>query len=121
MSPNLTLTSLPVGVLVILGVLALAELALDVFALVDLVRRPRERVALGNKWVWVAIIVLINLIGAILYLTIGRRPATPVEQVPSAPGTVSNRSVADALYGDPADEGGSGKGGTGEPGTGGSR
>lgn len=104
MTPNLNLSTLPVGVLVILGVLLLAQLTLDVIALVDLVRRPRARVAFGNKWVWVAIILLVNVIGAILYLAIGRKPTPLAEGEQSvAAGGASMTSLADALYGEPDD------------------
>ena len=96
---NVATASLPTGFVVVLVVLGLVQLTLDVVALVDLVRRPVERVALGSKWVWVAIILLVNLLGAILYLAIGRKPA-PVADVPS-PGPASLRpgNVADSLYG----------------------
>ena len=94
------LASLPVWLLVVLGLVALAEVVLDVIALVDLYRRPLTQVALGNKWVWVILIILINLIGAVLYLAIGRKRA-PVSDDPARSserrGTAS--SVADALYG----------------------
>jgi hypothetical protein len=101
MKPNVDVSSLPAGVLVVLGLVLLAELALAVIALVDLVRRPRVRVTFGNKWVWVAIIVLVNLVGPILYLAIGRKPAPPVDEAPPvAAGSTSMKSVADALYGE---------------------
>ena len=45
------------------------QLALMVFALVDLVRRERTK---GPKWLWALIIVFVNLIGPILYFIIGR-------------------------------------------------
>ncbi len=45
------------------------QLALMVFALVDLVRRERTK---GPKWLWAIIIVFVNLIGPILYFIIGR-------------------------------------------------
>ncbi len=45
------------------------QLALMIFALVDLARRERTR---GPKWLWVVIIVLGELIGPILYFVIGR-------------------------------------------------
>lgn len=102
MRPNVDLATLPVAVWVILGVVLIAELALLVVAVVDLVRRPRERVTFGNKWVWAAIIVLVNLIGPILYLAIGRQPApaTAAQQQPTAPAERTTMSaVADALYG----------------------
>ncbi len=91
------LSTLPVGILVGLGVLVVVELALDVTALIDLSRRPVERVALGNKWVWVAIIVLVNPLGAILSLVLGRRPAAQVDE-PSR-SEHGPTDIADALYG----------------------
>ena len=96
---NVPTGSLPTGFVVVLVVLGLVQLTLDVVALVDLARRPVDRVALGSKWVWVAIVLLVNLLGAILYLTVGRKPA-PVTDVPS-PGPASLRpgDVADSLYG----------------------
>lgn len=45
------------------------QLALVVFALVDLIRRPRTK---GPKWMWVLIILFINFIGPIVYLIVGR-------------------------------------------------
>lgn len=48
------------------------ELGLIIFALRDLSRRERVN---GPKWMWVVIIVLVQLIGPILYFTVGRRDA----------------------------------------------
>lgn len=94
------LGTLPLGILIGLGVVLLVEIALDVVAIVDLVRRPVATVVFGNKWVWVAIIVLVNLIGAILYFAIGRKQAPAVEPDARAmTPTRSNADVADALYG----------------------
>jgi len=47
----------------------LLQLVLLVVALIDLARRERTR---GPKWVWVLVIVFINVIGPILYLVMGR-------------------------------------------------
>ncbi|HEX4399799.1 MAG TPA: PLD nuclease N-terminal domain-containing protein [Galbitalea sp.] len=95
-----SLATISPWLLVALGVIALAELVLDVIALVDLYRRPITQVTLGNKWVWVVLIILINLIGSILYLAIGRKgpersehPQRPTEQRGNA------ASVVDVLYG----------------------
>lgn len=96
---NVQTASLPTGFLVVLIVLGLVQLTLDVVALVDLVRRPVDRVALGNKWVWVAIILLVNLLGAILYLVVGRKPAQAVPVQPAARPAPAAGSIADALYG----------------------
>jgi hypothetical protein len=52
--------------------LALISLGLEIFALVDLIRRDPKNVRGQNKWVWVLIIVLVSTIGAILYLLVGR-------------------------------------------------
>jgi hypothetical protein len=49
------------------------ELTLVVIALVDLIRR--QEVKYLPKWGWALIILLINLIGPILYLIIGREEA----------------------------------------------
>ena len=38
-------------------------------ALIDLVRREQTR---GPKWMWVVIIVFVNLIGPIIYFLLGR-------------------------------------------------
>jgi hypothetical protein len=51
--------------------LFLLELGLLVFALIDVVRRPKVRG--NNKIVWILVIVLVNLIGPIIYLAIGRK------------------------------------------------
>jgi hypothetical protein len=45
------------------------QLALIVVALVDLLKRERTR---GPKWVWLLVILFINLIGPIVYLVVGR-------------------------------------------------
>jgi len=58
----------------ILAVLPLVViiLVLEVFALVDLIRRDRRYVRGENKWIWALVIVLVSTLGAILYLTLGR-------------------------------------------------
>jgi len=98
-----SLTTLPVGVLIALGAVLAIELVLDVIALVDLFRRPVSRVALGNKWVWLAIILLVNLLGSVVYLIVGRKPAPATDQPPAGASTTPRTNIADALYGDAAD------------------
>jgi hypothetical protein len=46
------------------------QLLLLVIALIDLIRGGETQ---GPKWMWVLIIVLVNIIGPILYFVIGRR------------------------------------------------
>ena len=50
--------------------LLLIQLTLLIFALVDLVRR--KRVKGGNKILWGAIVILIDIIGPVIYLLFGR-------------------------------------------------
>ena len=50
--------------------LILVQIGLWVFALRDLVKR--KRVKGGNKWLWGAIILLVNFVGPILYFVLGR-------------------------------------------------
>jgi hypothetical protein len=45
------------------------QLGLMVAALLDLARREQTR---GPKWMWVVIIVFVNLIGPIIYFLLGR-------------------------------------------------
>ncbi|WP_420642430.1 PLD nuclease N-terminal domain-containing protein [Candidatus Leptofilum sp.] len=48
------------------------QLVLIIFALIDLMRRDNTR---GPKWVWVLVILLVNMIGPIIYLLVGRDEA----------------------------------------------
>jgi hypothetical protein len=48
------------------------QLVLIIFALTDLVRREQTR---GPKWVWVLVIVFVNMIGPIVYFLVGRDEA----------------------------------------------
>ena len=64
-------SSLLVSALPFLIPLFLLEMGLLVFALIDVIRRPNVRG--NNKVVWILIIVLINVIGPIIYLAVGRK------------------------------------------------
>lgn len=94
--------ALPAGVLVALGVLATSALVLDAIALVDLYRRPAELVVFGKKWVWLLVILFLNLLGPVLYLLAGRKPSPPA----GTPQAVRSKQTAAAdavakLYGPP--------------------
>jgi hypothetical protein len=89
------------GVLIVLGVV---ELLLQVLALVSLYRAPE--VLFGSKWIWVAIIIIGSLLGAILYFLVGRRvpPAATETRPPeasegSAAAEERAKNTADMLYG----------------------
>lgn len=49
--------------------LVVIQVGLMIFALIDLSRRSVTR---GPKWVWVLVIIFINIIGPIVYFVIGR-------------------------------------------------
>ena len=77
------------------------QLATQVFALVDLVRRDLVRG--GKKWVWALVIAFGNLPGAIAYLAAGRTPAQVdlpgASSGASSAGSDAARRAVDALYG----------------------
>jgi len=56
--------------LAILLPILIIQLILLVVALVDIIRSEQTN---GPKWVWVLIVIFINIIGPILYFVIGRR------------------------------------------------
>ncbi len=60
-----------IGILPFLVPVFLLELGLMIFALVDVIKRKRVRG--DSKVLWIIIIVLVNLIGPIIYLLIGRK------------------------------------------------
>ena len=47
----------------------LLQLALMAFALVDISRREKTR---GPKWVWVLVVIFVNLVGPVIYFVFGR-------------------------------------------------
>ncbi len=50
--------------------LAILQLGLMAFALADWARRPQTRYL--NRWVWLAIIVVVNTLGPVAYFLLGR-------------------------------------------------
>ncbi|MBO9597841.1 MAG: PLDc_N domain-containing protein [Cohnella sp.] len=48
------------------------QVVLMVIALIDLGRRDKEAVR-GSKLLWVFVVILVNLIGSVLYFTVGRK------------------------------------------------
>jgi hypothetical protein len=90
-------------VLVLLGVLAIVQIGLAIFALVDLWKR--DRVTGGRKWLWAVLILIGNFAGPVLYLAIGRDvPPVVIEQQASHLDSSFSHSErirrgVDALYG----------------------
>ncbi|MDJ0336370.1 PLDc N-terminal domain-containing protein [Salinibacterium sp. G-O1] len=60
----------------LLVIAPLIVLALDVFAIVDLILIEQRRVRAMPKVVWVIVIVLLPIIGAVLWFFLGRESAT---------------------------------------------
>jgi hypothetical protein len=90
-------------VLALIGILAIAQIGLALFALVDLWKR--DRVAGGHKWLWVALILIGNFAGSVLYLAIGRDAPPEIVEQPAShlDNSLSHseriRRGVDALYG----------------------
>lgn len=82
--------------------LLLPFLALFLWALIDVIRRPQDRMRHLPKWAWVLIVVFGNTLGQIVYLVIGRENAKPAEQTQGADRGTVDKAV-DSLYG-PAEE-----------------
>ena len=98
-----TFPDLSTPVLILLGVLVVVQIVLEVWALIVLLKTPEDRLMLGKKWPWVLIILLVNTIGAVIFLAAGRtkppldeRAASGQPAVPT--GDAAARAV-DVLYG----------------------
>ena len=51
----------------------LIQVGLQIAALVNLYHQPDENIRGNNKWLWVAIIILTELIGPIVYFLFARK------------------------------------------------
>jgi len=96
------ITSLPAPALVALGVVVVLQLALQVYSLIDLLRRPSEGLKFGKKWMWALAIVLGQFYGPLIYLALARRPAILEEEAEVRPAEAASkaRRAADVLYGE---------------------
>lgn len=101
MNTSVPLSELPVGVLVALGVFAVFQIGIEIYALVKMFQTPEDQLAFGKRWVWVLIILFVNLIGAIIFLVAGRKPVMVAEpsSAQQAPVTDRARRATDVLYG----------------------
>ena len=98
----LTLRSDP-GLVLALAVLALVNMVLLVAALVSLIQRPVAAVRFHNKWIWGALIVLVNWIGPLAYLAVGRidAPLPDDAGLAGTPASERARRAVELLYGPP--------------------
>jgi hypothetical protein len=92
---------LPTAAVIAICAVLLVQLVLQIAGLVDLARR--RHVTGGRKWVWVLVIVLGNLLGAIVYFAVGRSAAAPGPAAERAGDRGARDRAIDRLYGD--DEG----------------
>ncbi|WP_456421069.1 PLD nuclease N-terminal domain-containing protein [Lutibacter sp.] len=60
----------PFQMMLILGIVFLLGVIPTIIALIDILKSKFER---NNKLVWVLVVLFFNLIGAILYFTIGKK------------------------------------------------
>jgi hypothetical protein len=92
------LRALPLPGLLALIALGIVQLTLQVIAVMDLSRRTV--VTGGRKWVWIVAVVLGGIVGAAVYLAIGRKPSQVAEgNEPQAANDAARRRALDALYG----------------------
>lgn len=83
---------------VVLVVLLAIQLTMMAVALLRLSRTADDRLALLPRWAWVLVIVFGQLVGPLVFLAAGRRPA-PVEQAgPTRRDAAVTRAV-EVLYG----------------------
>ena len=94
-----------VTVIVVLGAL---QLGLFVWALIDLVKRPRP--SLLPRWAWIIVVVFLEILGSILYLTLGRRRPEIAERTEALVAAVERSGeqqtehAIETLYGPKPDE-----------------
>ena len=96
---------LPTPAIVVAAVLGAVELVLFIWALVDLIRRPRT--TLLPRWAWLVLMIVFELLGPIFYLALGRggppHAADPLLPADGMGGVELNESrtqrAVDMLYG----------------------
>ena len=89
------------GLVLALGLLGLVNIVLLIAALVSLIQRPVAAVRFHNKWLWGALIVLVNWIGPLAYLAVGRieSPLPEPAGLAGTPATERARRAVELLYG----------------------
>src|SRR4029077_11455439 len=67
------------------GLLALVAFGFWLYALFDSITAPRERIRLLPKPVWVIVIVVLNIVGTVLWFTVGRPRKSDLPPAPPHP------------------------------------
>jgi hypothetical protein len=91
------LGGLPIPAVIALLALAVVQIAVQIYALLDLARRPL--VTGGRKWVWALVSVFGGIIGAGAYLAVGRVTAAPASLAERAGSEDARNQAIDRLYG----------------------
>jgi len=94
------ITALPTWMIATLVVVAVAQIALEVYAIVDIIKRPKDRITGDNKVLWILLVVFVNLIGAIIYLVVGRKPEAVADSKPVDTAPEVSRNAVETLYGE---------------------
>ena len=80
-----------------LVVMMLAQMILLLWALIDLLRRDFHKP--GNKWIWLFVVLMINIFGPILWFCIGRKQSYPAV-------STARNAARDTLRSDTPQQGG---------------
>ncbi len=91
------LRDIPTPGLIVLASLAATQIALQIFALVDLARR--ESVLYQRKWIWLLVIVVGNLVGAVVYLAVARKVEPSADLAARPAGRETADRAMRAVYG----------------------
>ncbi len=105
MQTNVSLSELPGWAIPVIAVAIVVQVSLQIYAFVRLFKTPDDRLT-ARKWVWGLIILLGEMVGALVFLAAGRKPAAAVDPMAggaSAEGAsgAGDRAAraADVLYG----------------------
>jgi ABC-2 type transport system ATP-binding protein len=96
------------AVVALVAVLIVVELGLLAWALVDLYRRPTSQINGGSKIPWLILCLLLQIIGPVVYLAVGRERPSKAVQIPTlgavppplAAPRADASAVVDALFGE---------------------
>jgi len=80
----------------VLFVLVVVVVALDIYAVADIAIAARERIRSLNKALWVAIVLLVTPIGAILWFTLGKTRGIRNDRPSAGPNNVSNNRTVES-------------------------
>jgi hypothetical protein len=65
----------------VLFALAVIAVAIDIYTIADIALTARNRLRSLNKFVWIVVVVLIPVVGAILWFVLGKSRASSVNNV----------------------------------------